>query len=488
MIFDSALTIVGILLLIGAVSCKLSSRFNLPTLLFFLGAGAVAEYCLPFEGTAFVQPINHFGIIAMAYILYSGGMETDMKTIKAVSWRGLMLAVPGVALTALVTGIGAYCIFGGSHNFLWCLLLGALISSTDAAAVFSILRGRSIGLKGDLQPLLELESGSNDPMAAFLTVMLCSLCTGTGRLNLLADLPLMVYGLGGGVLMGCLFGWAGKYLFRIRLEFEGLYFVISVALVLFCYGMAQLFKTNGFMACYAFGVMMGDAKYNYKHGLIKFHNAISWLMQVGLFILLGFLAEPEKMFRSDIWLPGVFLAFLLMFVARPLAVFTSLSASRYHFREKLLISWVGIRGAAPIVLATFPLAMGVDDAALMFRLIFFMVILSVIVQGSSLMPVARLLRMSCPAVNRRERAPLELEIMDEHCDQALKEFEVQPKSELVGRTLADIAMPKGVLVTMIRREGKFVPANGNSTVLAGDGLLIMAEHDMLKAIEKRYFT
>lgn len=487
MLFDVSLTIVGILLLAGALSCKISSRFNLPTLLLFLAAGSVAEWLLPFSGEEYVTSINNFGIMAMAYILYSGGLETDMHAVKSVAWRGIMLACPGVAITALILGGGCYLILGGEHPFLWCLLFGALISSTDAAAVFAILRGRTVGLKKDLQPLLEFESGSNDPMAAFLTILLCSLCTGKEELNWFVEVPMIVYRLGGGVLLGIFFGWAGKYLFRIKLDFEGLYFVISVALVLLCYGGAQLLGTNGFMACYVCGVCMNGSHYNYKRGLAKFHNAVAWLMQIGLFILLGFLAQPESLFKLDVWAPGVVLGLLLMFIARPVAVFICLASSSHSWKEKLFISWVGIRGAAPIVLATFPLAYGVADAQLMFRLIFFMVILSVVIQGWTLMPVARLLKVDRAAAPNRERAPLELEIMHGSCDQEMREFEVAENSILAGKTLAEIAFPAGALVTMIRRADRFIPAHGNTEIQPGDGLLIMAEEKLLKTLESKYF-
>ena len=487
MVFDASLTIVGVLLLAGALSCKISSRFNLPTLLLFLAAGVVAEWLLPVSGQDFVRQINSFGILAMAYILYSGGLETDVNAVKAVSLRGIMLAVPGVALTALFSGCGAFLILKGTHSFMWCLLLGALISSTDAAAVFSILRGRSIGLKGDLQSLLEFESGSNDPMAAFMTILMCGLCVGKNDMKWFIEVPLIFYQLGGGVLAGLLFGWAGKYLFRIKLDFEGLYFVMSVALVVLCYGVAQLIKTNGFMACYVCGVCMNGAHYNYKRGLVKFHNAVAWLMQIGLFILLGFLAYPAKMMKSNVWLPGIILGMFLILIARPLAVFIMLASSRHSWREKLFISWVGIRGAAPIVLATFPLAFGVEDAQLMFRLIFFMVILSVVIQGWTLVPVARLLKVARAGRARRERAPLELEIMHGSCDQEMREFEVCTDSELAGKTLAEIAFPSGVLVTMIRRHEKFIPARAMSAVEAGDGLLIMAESKLMRDLEIKYF-
>ena len=487
MSFDAALTIVGILLLAGAMSCKISSRFNLPTLLLFLAAGVAAEWLLPVSGSDFVQQINNFGILAMAYILYSGGLETELKAVKKIMVRGLVLACIGVVLTAFIMGGGAFLFFGSKYSFLWCLLLSSLISSTDAAAVFAILRGRSVGLKGDLQPLLEFESGSNDPMAAFLTLMMCTLCLGKEEFNWGIEIPLVVYKLGGGVLFGIFAGWAGKYLFRVKLDFEGLYFVISVAWVVFCYGMAQMLGTNGFMACYVCGVCMNGSHYNYKRGLVKFHNALAWLMQIGLFILLGFLAQPKKLIEPDVWIPGVVLGLFLMFIARPAAVFLCLINSRYSFKEKLFISWVGIRGAAPIVLATFPLALGVENAQLMFRVIFFIVILSVTIQGWTLMAAARKLKVARAVSGNRERAPLELEIMHGSCDQDMREFEVTAESDLAGKTLAEIAFPSGVLVTMIRRNERFIPAKGNSCIENGDGLLIMAERQLLHELEEKYF-
>lgn len=487
MSFDAALTIVGILLLAGAMSCKISSRFNLPTLLLFLAAGVAAEWLLPVRGEDFVRQINNFGILAMAYILYSGGLETDLHAVKKIMVRGLILACAGVVLTAFFMGCGAFVFFGRQYSFVWCLLLASLISSTDAAAVFAILRGRSVGLQGNLQPMLEFESGSNDPMAAFLTLMMCTLCLGKEEFNWLVEIPLMFYKLGGGVLFGIFAGWAGKYLFRVKLDFEGLYFVISVAWVVFCYGMAQMLGTNGFMACYVCGVCMNGAHYNYKRGLVKFHNALAWLMQIGLFILLGFLAKPKAMLDPAILGPGVILGLFLMFIARPLAVFICLIKSRYSFKEKLFISWVGIRGAAPIVLATFPLALGVENAQLMFRLIFFIVILSVTIQGWTLMAAARKLKVARAAAGNRERAPLELEIMHGSCDQEMREFEVTTDSELAGKTLAEIAFPSGVLVTMIRRHERFIPARGNSCIECGDGLLIMAEARLLRDLEEKYF-
>ena len=483
---DSIIVIAGILFLAGAFSNKLSARFNLPTLLLFLAAGVCAEAVLPFHGENYAPQINFFGVIAMSFILFSGGSETPFNTVKDVAFRGLLLAMPGVLMTALLTGIAAYIILPGDHSFAWCLLLGSLISSTDAAAVFAILRGKGVGLKGNLKSLLELESGSNDPTAAFLTLTMISFVLGEPD-GVFLKIPLAVYQLGGGILAGWGAGILGRKLFQIKLEYEGLYFVVSVAWVLLCYGATQMLGGNGFMACYVCGMVLYSGRFNYQKALGKFHNGIAWLMQVGLFTVLGFLASPQDLFNAAVWLPGIVLGLFLMFVARPAAVFLCLAGSDYSLREKLLVSWVGIRGAAPIVLATFPLAAGVEDAALMFRLIFFMVILSVILQGWLLMPVAKFLKVAKNAKAVHAPAPLELEITHASANQEMREYHIAEDHPFAGKTLAEIALPSGALVTMIRRGKSFIPPRGNTKIAAGDGMLIIAEISQLEEIEKNHF-
>ncbi len=484
---DSIIAIAGFLLLAGAFSNKVSSRFNLPTLLLFLAAGVFAESILPFNGANYAGQINFFGIAAMCFILFSGGNDTPLSSIRQVALRGILLAMPGVIITALITGTGAFFLLRMEHPFLWCLLLGAIISSTDAAAVFSILRGKGVGLKGDLKQLLELESGSNDPTAAFLTLLMIGLVQGTGQ-SIFIELPLVVYQLGGGILAGMFFGWGGRKLFKIRLDHEGLYFVVSVALVLLCYGITQILGANGFMACYVCGIYINSQRYNYQKALCKFHNGIAWLMQVGLFTVLGFLADPGTLLSPSVWIPGVTLGLLLMFAARPAAVFICLAGSKYSTKEKLMISWVGIRGAAPIVLATFPLAAGVENATEMFRLIFFMVILSITLQGWLLMPVAKLLKLAKVEGAPQTPAPLELEVTEDSAHQGMEEFRVSENSPLAGKTLAGIGFPKGVLVTMIRRNGSFIPPGGDTKIQIGDGMLIMADIPLLKEVKERFFT
>ena len=483
---DSIILISGILLMAGVFSNKISAKFNLPTLLLFLGAGIVAELLLPFNGGSYAQHINFFGIIAMCFILFSGGCETSLDNIRPVAVHGLILAMPGVILTALLIGSGAYFVLGGKYHFTWCLLLGSIISSTDAAAVFSILRGQGVGLKGKLKPLLEFESGSNDPTAAFLTLLMINIVLGKSG-NFFVQIPLVIYQLGGGLLLGWAFGRLGQKLFHIKLAHEGLYFVTGVAYVLLCYGITQLLHANGFMACYVCGVMLNSGRYNYQKALTKFYNGIAWLMQVGLFTVLGFLANPKELISPQVWLPGIALGLLLMFIARPLAVFICLAGSEFSLREKLMVSWVGIRGAAPIVLATFPLAAGVENADFMFRIIFFMVIISILLQGGMLMPVARWLKVAKTAKRTYAPAPLELEVTHNSANQEMQEYHIGENHPFAGKTLAQIGLPNGVLVTMLRRGSSFVPPRGDTMIQAGDGLLIMAEIGLLRRVEEKYF-
>ena len=286
---------------------------------------------------------------------------------------------------------------------------------------------------------------------------------------------------------GFLFGKATKWIFRVELEHNGLYFVASFSMILLCYSITQLLGANGFMACYVCGIILNSGRYNYQKTLNKFHNGVAWLMQVGLFTVLGFLASPKDLFNISVWLPGIILGFLLIFVARPLAVFICLFKSGYNIREKLMISWVGIRGAAPIVLATFPLAAGVEDAQLMFRLIFFMVILSVTLQGWLLMPAAKWLKVARTVEAQPEPAPLELEVTESTSHQEMREFQITANNPMNGKNLAEIALPTGVLVTMVRRDKKLFPPRGDTVLKAGDSVLIMAEIPLLAEVENKYF-
>ena len=473
---------VGTMLLVGAFSNKLSSRFNVPILLIFLLFGMfVGQNHSP--GDLEFSAISVAGTIAMCFILFSGGLDTKFSSIKPVLLPGGVLATIGVILTCLFFAVCARGIFYKELSFAGCLLLGAMISSTDAAAVFGILSGKSVGLKGRLRPVLELESGSNDPMAYFLTLFMIEIVLGKNAFGITAVL-LLLYRMAGGVVLGILVGMFGKLLYKTKLDYEGLYFVFDIAIVLLAYGLTEGISANGMMACYVCGITMNHRGFNYQKGITRFSDGVSWLMQVLLFTTLGIFVDVSSL--PSISFKGLLLAAILLFVARPAAVFISLTGQSFSWREKLLISWVGLRGAAPIVLATFPLAYGVGSAKLYFNLIFFMVLVSMLIQGMTLMPLAKLLKLD-KTFSGRERMPLELESTPATSGQEMKEFIVPEDAFYAGKTIAELSLPRGVLITLIRRGKSLLPPNGQTVIHEGDGLLIMGSHENLARVQSTFF-
>ena len=503
MAISSILALTGVLLLLGAVSNKLSSKANMPILLAFLAIGIAATgfglvpETLFASGTAYT--INMLGTIAMCFILFSGGLNTRFSAVRGVLVPSSLLASFGVVITALAMGTLCYFLqrFSGyKMGFAWCLLFGSLISSTDAAAVMSVLRSRNTALRGELQPLLEMESGSNDPAAYLLTIILLGIATSSGApsfwevaLKLTAG---VFWGLTSGAAAGIFFGVVAQWIYntaarRKVLEYEGLYFVIGIAVVLLTFGLTEKYlHGNGLMAVYICGITMGNIRFSFKKALTQFNEGISWLMQVSLFTALGFLVSPRDMIQPVQMLSGLLLALLLLFVARPLAVGLCLVGSRFTFRERLFVSWVGLRGAAPIMLATFPLAANVPNARMIFNMVFFIVLASILIQGSTLMPLARLLGLAC-RTSDRERVPLELEITDAEGDSEMFEFEVMPEAEFVGKSVAELGLPSGALILLIRRDGNFFPPRGDSRIEAGDGMLIMGKGEAMREVNRRYF-
>ncbi|HRJ17933.1 MAG TPA: potassium/proton antiporter, partial [Bryobacteraceae bacterium] len=355
--------ITAVLLLAALGASKLSYRLGVPGLLLFIAIGMLAGSDGPggiwFDDARLSQSV---GVIALAFILFSGGLETDRRAIRPVLWQGLSLSTLGVAFTALLIGTFAHFIL--KTTWLEGLLLGAIVSSTDAAAVFSILRSKSVSMKGRTQPLLELESGSNDPMAVLLTVGLIEAISqpDTGPVRLLAILVLQ---LAVGAVAGYAAGRAALWtLNRFKLESDGLYPAFTIAVVLLTYSGASLLQGNGFLAVYLAGILLGNGDFLHKRSLVRFHDALAWLMQIAMFLVLGLLVFPSQL--PPVALPGLLLALFLIFIARPAAVFAALAFAQIRFRQKALVGWVGLRGAVPIILATFPLLAGLPAAGLFF--------------------------------------------------------------------------------------------------------------------------
>ncbi len=393
MTIEYALLVTAVLLLLSVLASRASSKFGIPALLLFLLVGMLAGSDGP-GGIYFdnAQATQSLGVVALTLILFSGGLDTNWPTVRPALRGALSLSTVGIGISAILVGWFATVALG--FSLLEGILLGAIVSSTDAAAVFSVLRTRGVRLKGQIEPLLELESGSNDPMAVFLTTGLTSLLTqpDTSMVGLVPTFVLqMALGAAAGYGFGRLMPIAIN---RVHLQVEGLYPVLTVAMVLFIYGATALLGGNGFLAVYIAALVLGNSNFVHKRSLLRFHDGLAWLMQIAMFLTLGLLVFPSQL--ADIAGVGMIMAVFLVFVARPVSVFASLLFARLRPTDKLMVSWVGLRGAVPIILATFPLLAGQPNANTMFNVVFFIVLVSVLLQGTSLPLVARWLRVEAP--------------------------------------------------------------------------------------------
>ncbi len=468
------------LLLISVLVSKISDRFGIPALLLFLGLGMLAGSDGPggiyFDNPAIAQFV---GVIALVLILFSGGLDTDIRQVRAVLREGLLLSTLGVLITALITGWVAIALLDLPP--LVGLLMGAIVSSTDAAAVFAMLRSKGIGLKGNLKPLLELESGSNDPMAIFLTVGLIQLIQSAQQspLNLIALFFLQM--LVGGVV-GWLMGRGMVWLINhIRLGYEGLYPALSLALVLLTFGIATILGGSGFLAVYLTGIVLGNREFIHRRSLLRFHDGLAWLMQITMFLTLGLLVFPTRL--VPIAGSGLLIAAALMLLARPISIFLALIGSRFDFREKLFLSWVGLRGAVPIILATFPLLAQIPQADLIFNIVFFVVLTSVLLQGTTITPVARWLKLDAPVTPKRIY-PIEYTPIGGFKSE-LKELAVPPHSPMVGKAIVELGLPDDFLVVLIARQNDFVMPSGGTIIEAGDTLLALADAKTFEEVCQR---
>jgi potassium/hydrogen antiporter len=469
--------LIGSILLFLSLLVSRTTKYGIPTLILFLAVGMIAGSD-GLGGIIFNDPgITKFiGSVALCFILFSGGLDTKWNDIKPVLWQGVSLSTLGVLITSTV--VGSLVVLFTDFSLLEGLLLGAIVSSTDAAAVFSILRSKSLGLKGNLRPLLELESGSNDPMAYFLTIMFTFLLVneGTSPLSLVAMFFQQMI-IGG--IVGYIMGQAmARIINWIKLEFEGLYSVLLITMVLFTFSFTYFTGGNAFLAVYISGCILGNKSFIHKKSLTKHFDGQAWMMQIILFLTLGLLVFPKQI------IPyigtGFLISFILILVARPLSVFISLLFSRLGFRKKLFISWVGLRGAVPIVLSTFPLTAGVDKAGPIFNLVFFISVTSVLIQGTTLPFVARLLNLSLP-VNLKKKSVADLELAWK-TKSIYSTISIHSGMSCIGKSVVDLMLPSSIVIALIERNNKFIIAEGSTIILAGDKLYVIADNS--EALEK----
>lgn len=470
-LIGSGLLLLSLLLIAAIVASKTSGKLGVPALVLFLAIGILAgEEVFSLIRFTKISIVQQLGIIALTIILFSGGLDTRLKSVRPILWRGLSLSTLGVLGTALTVGllVNAFTNF----TFIEGMLLGSIVASTDAAAVFSMLRSKNLELKHSLRPILELESGSNDPMAFMLTLVFTFILAGQGFPggNLVVFFLLQIgVGIALGFLMGKIMEWLVNH---IALDYDGLYSVLILAMAFLTYSLADLLKGNGFLAVYIAAVFIGNLNFIHKRSIMRFFDGLAWLMQIVMFVALGVLMSP-----SDIWLvlgTGILVAFILIFVARPAGVFLSLIPFKMTFRDRLFISWVGLRGAVPIVFASYPIIMGVEKGETIFNIVFFVVAASVLIQGTTFSLVAKWLNLLRP-IKTKTRYPLELETRNDFHNE-LYEVEVSEGCFADGRTIVELKIPANVLIVLINRSNKFITPNGSTEIKGGDKLLVMTDN------------
>lgn len=474
--------VAGLLFFLSLVAGTLSERIKMPGLILFLAIGMLAGENGP-GGLQFDDAVttNSIGTFALAFILFSGGFDTQWDDVRPIVQQGLVLSTLGVFLTALFMALPLACL--PRFSFKDAFLLGAIISSTDAAAVFSILRTQKVGVKGKLKPLLEFESGSNDPMAVFLTITALKWLTSDSVpvAQLAANFVVqMVAGGAVGWMMGRL---SCTMIERLRVENEALYPVWGISIVLFTFGLANSVNGNGYLAVYVCGIVMGGQDFLYKYSLQRFHEGFAWLMQIVMFLVLGLLVNPVELINRSVIGLGLLVSAFLMFVARPAAVFLCSALSDSSFREKLFVSWTGLRGAVPIILATYPLTEGHPQARFMFNLIFFVVLTSVILQGKTLATVARWLGLDA-TVRVAPSYPLSFDRTPGSGSDETREVDILPGAAVIGSTVSELKFPEGVTILLINRGSRFLIPKGGTQLEAGDTLLIFGERARLSSVEQ----
>lgn len=463
------LAVFGALLIVSAVFSRASERFGLPVALIFLAVGMLAGSegigGIPFDN---YSAAYRLGTIALVFILFDGGLNTPASAVREFAAPAAVLATAGVVGTAGLFALGARAL-----GFEWpaALLLGAVVSSTDAAAVFSVLRSSGIHLKRRVGATLEIESGANDPMAVILTTVVTqSLVEPVSGLGWRVPLTVLAQIVVGGAL-GLGFGFGGRMLLaRVRLPAAGLYAVVLVACGFLSFAVPTLLRGSGFLAVYVAGVVLGNGHLPYKSGLLRVHDALAWLSQITMFLVMGLLVFPSRLL--DVALVGLALAMFLAIVARPVVVWLCLLPFRYPKKEAAYISWVGLRGAVPIILGTYPVLAGAPGAERLFDLVFFVVVVSTIIPGATVGWAARRLGLESPeppaplaVVEIEPVGPVNGELLSFYIDDALS---------VAGERLADLPFPEGAAAMLVVRGQELIAPKGSTVLQPGDHVHVFA--------------
>src|SRR3954463_7605386 len=469
------LLIIGAVLAASIVVALGAARTGLPVLVAFLGLGMLLGSDGP-GGIEFddAELARQVGTIGLGLILYEGGLQTSWRRLREAAVPAVLLSTVGVVVSMLVTGVAARLLFDLSG--LGSMLVGAGVASTDAAAVFATLRFTHVRRR--LARLLEAESGGNDPMAIALTLGLIAWIERPESYGLDDLLLLVVRQIGLGLVVGVALGAVASWVFaRIPQSIGAFVPVASLAAGALAFGVADTLGGSGFLAVSLVGLAVGSTPSRYRRQLVAFHEGLAFLAQVALFVVLGLLVFPHEL--PGVALRGLALAFLLTLVARPAAVWASTAFSGYRNRERVLLGWAGLRGAVPIVLATFALSADVADAETIFNAVFFVVVVSTIVQGTTLERVARRLGLVTPGPAVVE-APIEVDALG---SLELVDFAVAPDHAIAGAAVRELGLPRSALVAVVARHGATIPPRGSTVIEPGDRLFVLAPRSMRAALE-----
>lgn len=482
---ELSLLVVSILFFVSILVNKAGYRFGVPALLLFLAVGMLFGsdgFGIQFNNVHLAQTI---GTVALCIILFSGGMDTKIADIRPVLWQGITLATLGVLLTAVITGVAIWLILGKTNEsvaigLLTSLLLAATMSSTDSASVFSILRSKGLCLKDNLRPMLELESGSNDPMAYVLTLTLIGFVKHSGSVSgIWVAVVMVLMQLTIGILLGFVLGKLLVYIInKLNISNESLYPILVLTACIFIFSVTYFLKGNSYLAVYIGGLVIGNAKVVHKRSILRFFDGFSWLSQLAMFLTLGLLVNPHEL--VPVLIPGLIVSFVMIFVSRPLSVLLCLLPFKMPFRNRVFVSWVGLRGAVPIIFAIMTLAADVPHARLLFNIVFVCTLVSLIVQGTSLPLMARWLSVVENPKALHKPTHFDIDLPDE-IKSVATEIVVTSSMLADGNRIMDIGIPENTLVIMIKRDNGFFVPTGKTPLMVNDKMLVITDDNDMKS-------
>ncbi|QGQ44951.1 potassium/proton antiporter [Metabacillus sediminilitoris] len=465
---DAFILLAAILFIMGVVSTKFSARLGVPSLVLFMLVGMIMGSdilgIVYFDNAALAQMV---GIFALVIILFEGGLQTKWSSLRPVIMPSLSLATIGVLITSGTVAVAAKYIL--ELGWLEAILFGAIVGSTDAAAVFAVLKGQNI--KDRISTTLEAESGSNDPMAVFLTVAMIELIT-LPDANIFSLIGSFFIEMGLGLVVGFIAGkLAIKALNSINLDSSGLYPIFALAFALLTYGLTAFLHGSGLLAVYVLAIIIGNAEIVYRHSIFRFSEGFAWIMQILMFVILGLLVFPSELFTWDISWKSLLISAILIFIARPIAVYLSTIKMNYTHKEKIFLSWAGLKGSVPIVLATFPMLAHIEGSQLIFNVVFFVVLVSCLIQGATVTNLAEKLKLNGP----QKVTPIHaLELLSlGKTNKEIVGFEINSDSVLVGKKILDIPFPEGAIINVIIRKDQVVTPMGNTIIHSGDFLYLL---------------